>query len=32
MTCFNYDAARSDVQPRGDKRNVSEVEDLCSVR
>lgn len=32
MTCFNYDATGSDVKPRGDKRNVCEIEDLCPVR
>jgi hypothetical protein len=32
MTCFNYDTAGSDVKPRGDKRNIGEIEDLCSMR
>ena len=32
MTCFNYNAARSDVKPRGDKGNVGKIEYLCSVR
>ena len=31
-TCFNHDAAWSDVEPRGDEGDVGEIKDLCPVR
>jgi hypothetical protein len=31
-TCFNHDAAWSDVEPRCDEGDVGEIKDLCPVR